>query len=203
MHRAVAATIGVILSLAPNSRAEDGARDDTVRVEISKTTDKGVALVLERVIEGTSLWESVCVGTCDARVPREGQYRVNGSNIRPSRPLELSPTHDTVHLETDVAYKTGWIGGVVLTTVGPAVAIGGALAIAFNQPNNFTPPCNVTPCPAAPPVSNAPVVAGAVTLGVGLAMTVAGIIALVTTDHSKVRQLGIVALATRSVTVTF
>jgi len=205
-----ALAMGVAVCAAPLvARADDAV--DTVRVEMAKPSDTGVTLVLERIIEGTSLWESICVGTCDSNVSREGQYRVTGRGVRPSPSLTLVPDNtgarsDTVHLSASVAYASGWVGGVLLTILGPVVGISGGLAIAFDQTNTGitnTPPCTSNGCATIPPPSNAPIIGGAITVGLGVAMTVAGIIAIVTTDHTNVHQRATATLSARSLTLAF
>jgi hypothetical protein len=192
--------------MAPfGARADDDA--DTIHVDVSKTTDDGLTLVLERLIDGTELWESVCVGTCDAKVAREGEYRVNGHGLRPSRPFALAPLHQSEHVRLDasVAYKAGWVGGILLTVLGPIVALGGGVAIASNQSQTVETPCQQNPC--VPPMATAPTsnvqIAGAFAMGTGIAMTIAGIVAIVTTDHTSVRQRGAFTVSPRSLTITF
>jgi hypothetical protein len=202
---ALAATLGVFVLMVPlGARADDDT--DAVHVDVSKTTDNSVTLVLERLIDGTELWESVCVGTCDSKVAREGEYRVNGHGLRPSRPFALAPAHqsDRVRLDASVAYKAGWVGGILLTVLGPVVALGGGIAIASNQSQTvpIEMPCSqCVPPTATTPTSNAPI-AGAFAIGTGIAMTIAGIVAIVATNHTSVRQRAFM-VSPRSLTLTF
>ncbi len=208
----LAATLGVVIIVAPlGARADDEA--DAVHVEVAKTADEGLTLVLERLIDGTDLWESVCVGTCDSKLSRDGEYRMNGHGLRPSLPFALAPERQSerVHLDAKVSYKAGWVGGILLTVLGPVVALGGGIAIATSNQSQIIPieqPCNQNGCPPPPPsgtqapTSNVPI-AAAFSIGVGVAMTIAGIIAIITTDHTTVRQRGTMTFSPRSMTVTF
>jgi hypothetical protein len=212
MRCLLAATLGVLVVMAPlGARADDEA--DAVHVDVAKTADDGLTLVLERIIDGTDLWESVCVGTCDSKVSREGQYRVNGHGLRPSLPFALAPERQSarVHLDAKVSYKAGWVGGILLTVLGPVVALGGGIAIATSnqsQPIPIEQPCSQNGCPPPSnsgtqvPTSNVPF-AAAFTIGVGVAMTIAGIVAIITTDHTTVRQRGAMTFSPRSMSVTF
>jgi hypothetical protein len=206
---ALGATIGVAAFIAPVCARAAGDDATPVQVEIAKPIDQGVALVLERVIDGTNLWESVCVGTCEQAVPRGGQYRVNGHGVRPSPAFALAPDRETVHLDARVAYKAGWTGGVLLTIVGPLTSIVGGLTIALQQqqPQSFQTPCTGPPCPVQQTQPSTPssalTVGGAVTVGVGVVMTIAGIVAILSTDHTTVHQRGVVTFSARSMSVTF
>ncbi len=208
-RRAFSAVIGVTLSasltlsaLATPSVAH--AADDDVNVKVTGDTQQ---VVLERAIVGTDLWESVCTGACDTNVPRDGKYRVSGHGVRESLPIALLPAVDnSVHLEVRSAYTTGWIGGLMLTIIGPIMTLSGIVAIAtFTPPGNFSCPPNACNSTDLPIQSNAPNIGGALLIGVGLVLTGMGIGALVLSEHTNVRQVGPFAFSAsgRGVRVTF
>jgi hypothetical protein len=184
-----------IVGSSVSARADD---DDTVAVKIKGSPDA----VLERMIEGTSLWESLCVGTCDAVVPRDGQYRVSGHGIRPSLPLALVAGRDgAVHLEPRVAYSDGYAGGVALAVIGPLVMIGGTISIAANNRNNNG--CfGSCGSQSTVPVSQAPDIGGGIAIAIGGVMTIAAAVVLALSHHTTVGQ-GNIALSATSVRVRF
>jgi len=196
-HLAALAT-GILLASAP-ARAQD-VDEDALKVHV--TGDTG--LVLERRIEGTNLWESLCTESCDVLVPHGGMYRVGGHAVRPSLPIALLPSRDKrVELEVHPGYRTGWVGGVILAVVGPLVMTGGGLMalVGASQSQVADVPCSFEGSCIAEPHFDAALIGGLLTLLVGAVVTGAGIAAMAVTDHSDVRQH--VALSPRGVAVTF
>lgn len=196
-----AITLTLATSLAVPSVAH--ATDDDLNVKVTGDTH----VVLERLIVGTDLWESVCTGPCDSKVPRDGKYRISGHGVRESLPIALLPATDkSVHLDVRPAYTSGWIGGIMLTILGPIMTISGVISIAA-----FT-PSGALDCPEGacnsndqPIQSNAPNIGGGLLIGVGLVVTGIGIGALISSDHSSVRQVGPFGFSAsgRGVRVTF
>jgi hypothetical protein len=196
--RPTAAALGAALLFTPLLAH---AGDDHVKVRVTGA-NRGSALVLERQIEGTDLWESVCTGACDQRLPRDGMYRVRGRGIRPSLPVALLPARDqTVRLEVTPGYSAGWVGGIVLTVLGPLVMTGGTIATGAGAGQSSVAPCPFGVTCFAEPQSRALLIGGVISLLVGGVMTAAGIVTTLVTDHSRVRQVG--ALSARGLTLTF
>ena len=194
------------LALVASSAAARADADDDVKVKIEGPPDT----VLERVIEGTDLWESLCVGSCATPVPRDGLYRIAGPGTRPSLPLSLAPSPDgLVHIKPTFAYTSGFVGGIIMSIVGPLAVLGGSVALATANNNNeeINPP---TPCTGncPPPTqttsvpSNSQVVGGAIVVGIGLALTIGGIVAVIMSHHTKVEQTAL-TVSPRSLTFTF
>jgi hypothetical protein len=202
MRRVGASLVGAALLLLPvAAHAGDEPSADEVKVHVAGDA----RLVLERRIGGTQLWESLCVGSCDTAVPRHGMYRIGGSEVRPSLPIALLPSHDRrVQLDVSSAYRAAWIGGVLMVSLGPLAMVGGALAVASgaSQPT-FTQPCPPQfTCNSNQEIhSNALVLGGVMTIILGAVLAGAGITTLAITQHSHVRQ--VVALSPTGVLVTF
>jgi hypothetical protein len=172
---------------------------DDVPVKIAGGHD----MVLERAIEGTGLWESLCVGVCNAKVPWNGWYRVTGHGLRPSMPIGLVTARDgAVHLEPHPAYTSGFLGGIALSIVGPLVFLGGVISIAADNRTQFAPGFQCPGCPMTevPPPSNAPIIGGALAMGIGGVMTLVGVLITTLSHHTSVSQI---AVSGRSVTLTF
>ena len=121
-------------------------------------------------------------------------------------PIGLVTARDgAVHLEPHPAYSSGFLGGVVMTAIGPLVFFGGAIAIAAYSPPSGTTPCfSGPPCTGGtetlPPPGQAPYIGGAVSMMVGGVMTIAGAVVAALSHHTKTSQL---AFSGRSVTLTF
>jgi len=200
---------GFLFGAALVALSSGSARADDDNVPVKLEGQSGV--VLERIIEGTDLWESLCVGKCDSPVPRDGLYRVTGRGVRPSLPLSLAPAPDgVVHLHPSVAYSSGFIGGIILSVVGPLVIMGGSIAVAVNNNNDTVPietGCSGLGCPPSAPSTSVPnnggVIGGGIAIGVGVALTVAGIIALAVSHHSSVLQTTAFTVSPRNLTFTF
>jgi len=196
-HRLVVAiALGAVI--APGVARADGDQDD---VKVHVTGDPH--LVVERQIEGTELWESLCTGACDAAVPRDGMYRVSGRAVRPSLPIALLPAGDhSLELRVSPGYRAAWVGGVLLSTLGPVVVTGGAVAVSQGtHQNEFTAPCPLDVSCTQEPQSNALVIGGVLAIAVGVVMFGAGVAALVLGDHTRVRQ--IVSVSPNGLRVTF
>jgi hypothetical protein len=196
---AVVLILGVV---APCAHADDTPTDhDEVKVNLGGDRE----VMLERVIEGTDLWESLCVGTCETPIPRDGLYRIAGHGVRPSLPLSLSVAHDgAVHLQPHLAYTAGYVGGILLSVVGPLVIMGGSIAIASNSGNQPIEEgcfgCGGTPVSQVP--NNSAVIGGGIAIGMGAALTIAGIVAIALSHHTNVNQMAF-TVSPRNLTLTF
>lgn len=158
-------------------------------------------LVLERRIEDTSLWESVCVGTCDRPIQLDGSYRLNGRGLRPSLPIALLPAR-VLRLEALPAYDAAYVGGIVLEIIGPMTLVGGVIATAVGGAQRALPPCPFdAPCPTQEPQNNAMLVGGVMTIVTSAVLIGVGMVAILLGDHTRTRQLQ--ALSARAFTVAF
>jgi hypothetical protein len=162
-------------------------------------------LVVERRIEETELWESVCTGTCDRKLPLGGRYRVLGRGIRESLWIALvPPEHDALHLDVRAAYSTAWAGGIALVAVGATAMFTGtvAFAVGANQHSEAIPcPFDAT-CPNQTE-NHSFAIAGGMTLVVGALMAAGGIGALILGSQTRVRQVATLTVTPRGVAITF
>jgi hypothetical protein len=187
------------LALAVALVSSRAAAEDDVKVKLGG----GREVVLERHIEGTDLWESLCVGQCMTFVPREGQYRLNGPGVRPSLPIALvtSSTDGAVHLDAHVGYSYAVAGGAVMVILGPLVMFGSSIALLTSNSHQDTPFCSSGNCVSGVPQNISPDVAGAAALTAGAIVTVAGAIALALSLHTHTSQQ--LAVSPRGITIRF
>jgi hypothetical protein len=172
---------------------------DEVKVHVDNEPDA----IVERSIEGTQLWESVCTGACDRKLPLEGRYRVMGHGIRRSLPLALfPPTHDVLHLDVRPGYSAAWGGGIALVVMGGATIFAGSIAlfVGLNQssPPTFCPP-DAPEC-APEPENHVAATGGGLTMLVGALMLAGGIGSIALGMQSRVTPI---ALGPRGLRVTF
>lgn len=174
--------------------------DDSDQVKVHLTGDPG--LVLERKIEGTELWESLCVGTCDMQVPLDGAYRVSGRGVRPSLPIALVPAKKVLHLDTSPAYTAAFAGGVTLVIVGSLAMFGGVIAATVGAtqqqvPTDCPPDVSCTP----QQVNHASLIGGVLAVLTGALAIAGGSVALALGDHTRTRDT--VALSPGGLTLKF
>jgi hypothetical protein len=168
------------------------------RVKVHLTGDPG--LDLERKIEGTQLWESICVGTCDMQVPLDGQYRVSGRGVRPSLPIALIPAKNVLRLDTTPAYSAAFAGGITLVIVGSLAIFGGVIAATVGA-NPQSPPCAFDGSCGAEPVGHGELIGGVLSVLTGALVVAVGAIVIAIGDHTRTRDA--VALSGDGLTVRF
>ncbi len=72
-------------------------------------------------------WATMCTAPCDQEVPLAGSYRLAGDGIRASRTFKLAgKAGDKVYIQADPASRGGFVGGIVLISVGAPVLVIGA-----------------------------------------------------------------------------
>lgn len=172
----------------PQKPRASAVRPDEVKVHLTGAAD----LVLERRIEGTNLWESLCVGSCDTTVPFEGAYRVTGRGIRPSLPIALvsSSSSDVLHLDASPAYNVAVSGGIVTVIVGALAMFGGVTAaIADGGAQTEVAPCSFDSNCAPEPRGHALLIGGVATVLTGAVLVAGGIVAILLSGHTRTRQL--------------
>lgn len=108
---------------------QGGPRSETcpnVSPTASAPLDEAGSVFLESDAQGVFLevkrddgWELLCTSPCRAEAPRNGYYRVGGSNIRTSTPFRVQgAAGDTVKVQVDGGNKAAFGMGVVSVTVG-------------------------------------------------------------------------------------
>lgn len=95
-------------------------------VVVHMDVDEG--LTLERQ-EGRG-WAVVCSAPCDREIPLDGIYRVNGSGVRPSAPMSFTAkAGEHIVITADTASTGGFVGGIVMTSLGVPIFIIGSLVL--------------------------------------------------------------------------
>ena len=154
----------------------DGA--DNVDLE-SVITDAAPAG--KRVTNG---WATICSAPCDQEVPLAGSYRLAGDGVRPSRTFKLAgKPGDKVYIQADPASRGGFVGGIVLISVGvPVLVIGtfvelvvGLVNVASKADGEYT------------DTSGAQVV-GLSMMGLGVAGIITGIVLVAGNGSTKLDQ---------------
>jgi hypothetical protein len=171
---------------------------DEIKVHVDGDPD----LVIERRIEDTDLWESVCTGACDRKIPLGGRYRLIGHGIRESLWIALvPPAKDSLKLDVKAAYASAWGGGIALVVLGAATMFAGTIgfAVGTSQQPEIA-PCGGT-CPP-PPQNNSVAIAGGMSFIVGALMVAGGIGAIVLGSQTRIRQI-IATVSPRGLAVTF
>lgn len=109
-------------------------------------------VTLERYVEPPDMpwaadWQFVCTSPCDARVPRESTYRINGDGVRASRKFVLAHEGaDRVTLTVDPAHTSSVVGGVLGIVGGSVLSLGGMIYVVVAGLSGMF--CGVNdPCP--------------------------------------------------------
>jgi len=86
---------------------------------------EGADVTIEQMSSGG--WAAVCATPCDRPLAIGPSYRIVGDGVRGSRPFMLAGQNgDRVVLDVDTASKGGFVGGIVLISLGaPFIVIGG------------------------------------------------------------------------------
>ena len=77
-----------------------------------------------------TIWEDVCVAPCDRAVDGRGVYRVDGEGLMPSGSFRLPAGN--VDLRARTGSKGGWVGGLLLTSLGAGFTLAGAMTAGFS-----------------------------------------------------------------------
>lgn len=140
---------------------------------------------LEATEEGDNrhaVWTSVCVSPCDKSLPTNRLYRIAGEGVRSSRAVSFrgEPEGSHVYLNANVGTKGGFVGGIVLTSIGTAAAAVGATLVLLSQNDGRYALATTTR------TTNKDLLAGGlITMGAGVAMLIPGII--LTVKHASTR----------------
>ncbi len=147
-------------------------------------------------------WDSVCTSPCDTELPLDAEYRIAGEGVRNSAPFQLSArAGERVELAVNTASKGGFVGGIVLTSLGPVTSlIGAVVLVAVNQSEQIA--AEQASFGGTPSTTTTQNNAGAKTVGVvliigGIAMTIGGILMLTGNAHTHLDQ-GPIGTAPRS-----
>jgi len=198
--RAWLASLVLATSIAVAPRIARADVPDEIKVHV----DGDPALVIERRIEDTDLWESVCTGTCDRKLPYTGRYRLRGHGIRESLWIALLPPKKAaLELDVKAGYSTAWSGGIALVVLGATTMFAGTVGftVGTSQQQQF-PPCSFESSCTPPRENNSVAIAGGMTFIVGALMVGGGIGAIVLGSQTRIRQVA-ATISPRGLTVTF
>jgi hypothetical protein len=150
---------------------------------------------LEREGEGHargSEWETICASPCDAEVPLGSDVRIGGEGIRTSRPFHLNAAPgERVELVVNAGTRGGFVGGIILTSVGPIVSlIGAVVLVAASEQNQLD---SLVVDGVAQQNTTTTNTTGAKTVGVvlvigGIALTIGGILMLTGNARTHVQE---------------
>ena len=171
--------------------------------EIKVHVDGDPNLVVERRIEDTDLWESVCTGVCDRKLPLTGRYRLLGRGIRESLWIALVPPEkDALKLDVRAGYSTAWGGGIALVALGATTMFAGTVGfiVGASQHQQELPCTFEVNC--GQPQNNSVAIAGGMTFIVGALMVGGGIGAIILGSQTRVRQVT-ATFSARGLSVTF
>ncbi len=76
-------------------------------------------------------WVGMCNAPCDRDLPLEGIYRIAGAGVRNSHTFHLSASHpgDRIIIAVNPASKGGFVGGIILASIGAPVFILGGFVL--------------------------------------------------------------------------
>jgi hypothetical protein len=188
---------GTVLAFPHVARAD---LPDEIKVHVEGDPN----LVVERRIEDTDLWESVCTGACDRKLPLTGRYRLLGRGIRESLWIALVPPEkDALKLDVKAGYSAAWAGGIALVAIGATTLFAGTVGfiVGANQ-HQLEVPCTFgSDCTQQENHSVA--IAGGMAFIVGALLVGGGIGAIILGSQTRVRQVISTTFTPRGISVTF
>ena len=127
-------------------------------------------------------WVTVCSGPCNARVPVGAEYRIAGGGIRPSRPFQLAGAPgDRVSIDVTPG-STGWfVLGIVIIPLGGATMLTGLMLLVVSALVGMT-------NGGGDATASDFTAAGWITIGLGTAAMVGGVVLVINNAHSSVTQ---------------
>lgn len=165
------------LSLSASAASADES-DVLVRLSADDVVLQQRRIVVRADGEESS-WIEACAAPCDRRLPLGGEYRVDGAWIMPSKPFSLreQALGNKVGITVDRSSSVAFGAGIGMIVIGGAAFVAGAgFAIYGNM-------LNQTPCPYDCAMSGFQV-GGLISLGVGLVLTIIGVVMVHDTARS-------------------
>jgi hypothetical protein len=149
--------------------------------------DAEQGVTLQGLPSGAKRWAPVCAAPCDFLVPLEGEYRITGRGLRSTKPFVLvGETGQRINLEVEPSSQGGFVGGIVLGSVGVVSVITGTVLWLLGAA------CSGGACSVGDTSDNGTYstmeTAGVVLSVTGAAALVGGIVLLVSNIHSTSRQ---------------
>ena len=126
---------------------------------------------------------AMCQSPCDRALPLDAMYRIGGSGVRKSTNFKLASTDGKpVVVDVDSAHTGGFVGGIVMTALGPVVAVAGLFVYAVSSITFYTSSGSVAGG------SSAGKTTGGIMMLSGVALTAVGIPLIVMNSRTKVKQ---------------
>lgn len=165
----------VVQGQAPAQAAPQAALEDQVVVHLEADEDT-VLEMQDRSDRET--FTPVCHTPCDKSLPLDRMYRVSGDGIKSSRAFKLAGSNGkTVVLDVNPGRKGAFVGGIVMTSVGPVALITGLLVYAAGSITIY-----------GGSVNSSARTTGGILMLAGAAVTAVGIPLLVSNARTKVTQ---------------
>ena len=156
---------------APPAEKNEGS----VRVHIDATRD----VELEVDAGGTLNWEVVCTSPCDRELPLGRVYRLNGSGMRKTTAFMLQgKPGSSVSLEVDHGTTAGYVGGIVMTSIGSPVVFVGLMITLVGAAAGSNSLID----------GGAILKAGLITTGVGAGLMIPGIVLIANNSKTTLKQ---------------
>lgn len=126
---------------------------------------------------------AMCHAPCDRALPLDAMYRIGGDGIRKSGNFKLASTDGKpVVVDVNSGHTGGFVGGIVMTALGPVVAVAGLFVYAVSSITFYT------SSSGGSGGSSAGKTTGGIMMLSGLALTAVGIPLIVMNSRTKVKQ---------------
>lgn len=169
--------------------APKAPRADAVTAWVHVESDRPVRIEREPADGHGREWDAICTSPCDAEVPLGLQVRIAGDGIRNSKPFMLNArAGERVELVVNTGTRGGFVGGIVLTSVGPVVSlIGAVVLVAASQVDQLNAETSIGTVQQQSNTGGAKAVGVVLVIG-GIAMTIGGILMLTGNAHTHVQE---------------
>ncbi len=165
----------VVQGQAPAQAAPQAALEDHVVVHLEAEEDT-VLEMQDRSDRET--FTPVCHTPCDKSLPLDRMYRVSGDGIKSSRAFKLAGSNGkTVVLDVNPGRKGAFVGGIVMTSIGPVALLTGLLVYAAGSITIY-----------GGSVNSSARTTGGILMLAGAAVTAVGIPLIVSNARTKVTQ---------------
>ncbi len=169
---------------APGSGGQ-GALEDQVFVHLEGEEDA----VLEQQDRGRTGFRLVCSAPCDRLLPLDRMYRIRGEGLRDSKPFRLAGQngqHVIVHVNG--GSSSAFVGGIVMTSIGPVALLAGLVVYAAGALQNFTFDTSGSSAQSSSGDNTGLKTTGVVMMIGGVALVAVGIPLFVTNRRTKTEQ---------------
>ena len=172
----------VVVQGQPPGQPAQGALEESVLVHLEGEED-AVLEMQDRTEKGS--YAQVCHAPCDKTVPLDRMYRITGEGIRDSRAFKLAGSAGkAVTVDVNPGRKGGFVGGLVMTVIGPLAFISGLFVYAAGSVR-----FNISFGGSSASSNNDSLqVVGGVMMLAGAALTAVGIPLMVSNIRTKVTQ---------------